>query len=283
MQTQYVIYPISPGGTDAASQQALYLFLLLTGARIQGLPPLNFQPRLQLRPFAGRFRTQELQLHHPAQQTEANLKASRITHSQIEESASPSNKNSDARITSVPVSFQSTTPDSGPNGTSAYQRYHPNPFHSTDCSRIFAALTFLPKKTFTFSTFPPHPTMASLPPSPPFMLARIVEGYHVAVHAADARLDPPKSYLLVQTSLVLCAGLLWTMAYLFYSIRAFRDHKSAMPIYSLYVTVSKGKKDGVVLISVTGTQIWHVSSSIGLSAHPPLSSGLAMVYGSLQT
>lgn len=97
------------------------------------------------------------------------------------------------------------------------------------------------------------------------MLAQIVERYHVAVHAADAGLDPPQSYLLVQTSLVLCAGLLWTMAYLFYSIRAFRDHKSAMPLYSLYVTVSKGKKDGAVLISVTGTHVWHGSSSTGLS------------------
>ncbi|CAD6570135.1 MAG: hypothetical protein ASARMPRED_003501 [Alectoria sarmentosa] len=108
--------------------------------------------------------------------------------------------------------------------------------------------------------------MASLPPSPPFMLARKVEGYHVAVHAADARLNPPKSYLLVQTSLVLCAGLLWTMAYLFYSIRAFRDHRSAMPLYSLYACLAWELVYWIVCASTTferfGYGIWFVADLV---------------------
>ena len=77
--------------------------------------------------------------------------------------------------------------------------------------------------------------MASLPPNAPFSLAQNAKGYHIGVHPADSVLDPPESYLLVQTLLVLFTALLWTMAYLFYSIRTFRDHKSAMPFHCLYV------------------------------------------------
>ena len=84
--------------------------------------------------------------------------------------------------------------------------------------------------------------MASSPPYAPFLLAQKAKGYHVAVHPADSRLDPPESYLLVQTLLILFTAILWTMAYFFYSIRTFRDHKSAMPLYCLYVLVSEERR-----------------------------------------
>lgn len=67
------------------------------------------------------------------------------------------------------------------------------------------------------------------------MLAQKAKGYHIAVHPADARLDPPESYLLVQTFLIVSVALFWMMAYLFYSVRTIRDHKSAMPLYCLYI------------------------------------------------
>ena len=75
-------------------------------------------------------------------------------------------------------------------------------------------------------------TMAS---SPPFALAEKAKQYHIAVHPVDAILDPPDSYLFIQTTLILATAFLWMQAYLFYSIRTLRDHKSAMPLYCLYV------------------------------------------------
>ena len=71
--------------------------------------------------------------------------------------------------------------------------------------------------------------------SPPFTLAEKAKQYHIAVHPRDAILDPPDSYLFVQTTLILATAFLWMQAYLFYSIRTLRDRKSAMPLYCLYV------------------------------------------------
>ena len=87
--------------------------------------------------------------------------------------------------------------------------------------------------------------MASPTPRAPFLLAHKINEYHIAVHPADSSLDPPGSYLFVQTSLILSTALLWMMAYLFYSIRTFRDHKSAMPLYCLHVPISKQQEYGM--------------------------------------
>lgn len=48
---------------------------------------------------------------------------------------------------------------------------------------------------------------------------------HLIIQPADARLNPPESYLFVQDFLIISCGVVYALCYLFCMIRAWRDKK----------------------------------------------------------
>ncbi|KFY32786.1 hypothetical protein V495_08738 [Pseudogymnoascus sp. VKM F-4514 (FW-929)] len=53
---------------------------------------------------------------------------------------------------------------------------------------------------------------------------------HLVVQPSDLRLNPPESYLFIQDGLIIACGLLYSLCYLFYSIRTYRDKRCAGPV-----------------------------------------------------
>jgi hypothetical protein len=60
---------------------------------------------------------------------------------------------------------------------------------------------------------------------------------HLVVQPADLRLNPPESYLFVQDSLIVACGLLYSLCYIFYTIRTYSDKRLAGPILAVYVVL----------------------------------------------
>lgn len=69
---------------------------------------------------------------------------------------------------------------------------------------------------------------------PPFGLARSYTT-HLVVQPSDLRLNPPESYLFVQDSLIIACGLLYSLCYVFYTIRTYSDRTFAGPVVCVYV------------------------------------------------
>lgn len=50
---------------------------------------------------------------------------------------------------------------------------------------------------------------------------------HLVVQSVDLRLDPPESYFYVQDGLVVACGVLYSLCYLFYMMRTYKDKRCA--------------------------------------------------------
>lgn len=57
----------------------------------------------------------------------------------------------------------------------------------------------------------------------PFELAHSYSNAHLIVQPADARLEPPESYLFIQDGLIISCGVLYALCYLFYMARTYKD------------------------------------------------------------
>ncbi|KAH7363990.1 hypothetical protein BKA65DRAFT_603140 [Rhexocercosporidium sp. MPI-PUGE-AT-0058] len=77
---------------------------------------------------------------------------------------------------------------------------------------------------------------------------------HLVVQPSDLRLGPPESYLFVQDGLIIICGLLYSLCYIFYTIRTYSDGRCAGPVvcvcgnlsyelfYALTTTTTKFEK-----------------------------------------
>ena len=74
--------------------------------------------------------------------------------------------------------------------------------------------------------------------TPPFALARSYTT-HLVVQPSDLRLNPPESYLFVQDGLIIACGLLYSLCYIFYTIRTYSDKRLAGPVVGVYVNIYK--------------------------------------------
>lgn len=60
-----------------------------------------------------------------------------------------------------------------------------------------------------------------------FELANDYRGAHLVVQPSDLPLNPPESYLYIQDGLIISCGVLYSLCYLFYMIRTYRDKTCA--------------------------------------------------------
>ena len=80
----------------------------------------------------------------------------------------------------------------------------------------------------------PQPTLQIAMDTSPFSLARSYTT-HLVVQPSDLRLNPPESYLFVQDGLIIACGLLYSLCYIFYTIRTYSDRRCAGPVVCVYV------------------------------------------------
>ncbi|OAL03600.1 hypothetical protein IQ06DRAFT_302559 [Phaeosphaeriaceae sp. SRC1lsM3a] len=72
----------------------------------------------------------------------------------------------------------------------------------------------------------------------PFDLARKYEFYHLIPQSSDLALNPPESYFFITDFLIISCGILYTLCYLFYTIRTYSDRYVAGTVQFLSATMA---------------------------------------------
>ncbi|KAL5113851.1 hypothetical protein ACEQ8H_008271 [Pleosporales sp. CAS-2024a] len=72
----------------------------------------------------------------------------------------------------------------------------------------------------------------------PFELAKTYESYHLIPQASDVALHPPESYFFITDFLIVACGVLYTLCYVFYTIRTYSDGYVAGTVQFLSATMA---------------------------------------------
>jgi len=74
--------------------------------------------------------------------------------------------------------------------------------------------------------------------SMPFEIAREWSSYHLIPQSVDVALNPPESYFFVTDFLIIACGILYTLCYIFYTIRTYSDRYLAGTVQFLSATMA---------------------------------------------
>ena len=72
----------------------------------------------------------------------------------------------------------------------------------------------------------------------PFEIAREWSSYHLIPQSVDVALNPPESYFFVTDFLIIACGILYTLCYIFYTIRTYSDRYLAGTVQFLSATMA---------------------------------------------
>jgi hypothetical protein len=72
----------------------------------------------------------------------------------------------------------------------------------------------------------------------PFDLANQYSSYHLIPQSSDLALNPPESYFFITDFLIISCGILYTLCYLFYTIRTYSDRYVAGTVQFLSATMA---------------------------------------------
>ncbi|CBX90948.1 hypothetical protein LEMA_P059820.1 [Plenodomus lingam JN3] len=72
----------------------------------------------------------------------------------------------------------------------------------------------------------------------PFEIAEKISAYHLIPQTVDVALDPPESYFFITDFLIIACGILYTLCYLFYTIRTYSDRYLAGTVQFLSATMA---------------------------------------------
>jgi hypothetical protein len=72
----------------------------------------------------------------------------------------------------------------------------------------------------------------------PFEIARGWSSYHLIPQSDDVALGPPESYFFITDFLIIACGILYTLCYLFYTIRTYSDRYLAGTVQFLSATMA---------------------------------------------
>jgi hypothetical protein len=71
-----------------------------------------------------------------------------------------------------------------------------------------------------------------------FALAREYSSYHLIPQSVDLALDPPETYFFITDFLIIACGILYTLCYIFYTIRTYSDRYLAGTVQFLSATMA---------------------------------------------
>ena len=71
-----------------------------------------------------------------------------------------------------------------------------------------------------------------------FSLAKRLEGYHLIQMSSDVAMTPPESYFFVTDFLIISCGILYTLCYMFYTIRTYSDRYVVGTVQFLSATMA---------------------------------------------
>jgi len=72
----------------------------------------------------------------------------------------------------------------------------------------------------------------------PFETAQNWSSYHLIPQSADVAMNPPESYFFVTDFLIIACGILYTLCYMFYTIRTYSDRYLAGTVQFLSATMA---------------------------------------------
>jgi hypothetical protein len=72
----------------------------------------------------------------------------------------------------------------------------------------------------------------------PFALAKQYSTYHLIPQSSDLALEPPESYFFMTDFLIISCGILYTLCYIFYTIRTYSDRYVAGTVQFLSATMA---------------------------------------------
>ncbi|KAJ4363057.1 hypothetical protein N0V83_010175 [Neocucurbitaria cava] len=71
-----------------------------------------------------------------------------------------------------------------------------------------------------------------------FQIAKHFESYHLIPQSVDVALNPPESYFFITDFLIISCGILYTLCYIFYTIRTYSDRYLAGTVQFLSATMA---------------------------------------------
>lgn len=69
-----------------------------------------------------------------------------------------------------------------------------------------------------------------IPVAMPFELAESFRHSHLVVQPSDLALNPPESYLFIQDGLIIACGAVYSLCYVFYIAKTYRDKVFCGPL-----------------------------------------------------
>ena len=71
-----------------------------------------------------------------------------------------------------------------------------------------------------------------------FEISREWSSYHLIPQSVDVALNPPESYFFITDFLIIACGILYTLCYMFYTIRTYSDRYLAGTVQFLSATMA---------------------------------------------
>jgi hypothetical protein len=93
------------------------------------------------------------------------------------------------------------------------------------------------KLTFNIHRVTPPPSWILLVKMP-FNIAKSWSPYHLIPQPVDVAMNPPESYFFITDFLIIACGILYTLCYMFYTIRTYSDRYLAGTVQFLSATMA---------------------------------------------